>query len=121
MRLLQSINTRPKCGESFDEFEKRVRQDWEALVSHETGERAVPTEVREADEQRATKRVETSFKNMYGTPGMIERGPDVLTLRDQFAMASVGTAPYTTADEIADYAYRVADAMLEARKEKPDA
>jgi len=41
---------------------------------------------------------------------------DVETFRDRLAMAAVTCAPYSDAQLVAKWAYRVADAMMEARK-----
>ena len=47
------------------------------------------------------------------------------TLRDRFAMAALATMAFPTdypeCEKVADYAYRIADAMLERREKNPDA
>ena len=50
--------------------------------------------------------------------------PNETTLRDQLAMAALATMAfpedYPEVEKVADYAYRIADAMLR-RREKPSA
>lgn len=45
---------------------------------------------------------------------------EVVSMRDQFAMAALTAIPAcgNTAKEVSEWAYEIADAMLEARKEK---
>ena len=69
--------------------------------------------------ERHTLTDENGVQRPFKTPILIT---EVLTIRDQFAMAALtGMIPSISSSnwkKIAEHSYEVADAMLEARKEK---